>query len=249
MIPSFVREIGVAFCLLSRLPMPALPAAAFERSARSVWAYPLVGATLGLIAGGVGAAALWAGLPVGIAAGLTLAALMLSTGAMHEDGLADTADGFWGGFDRDRRLEIMKDSQIGTYGTLSLIVTSGLRWAALAVLLPAGIAPVIVAACLSRAAMPVIMRHVPHARGDGLSHSVGRPAMPHVFAGLCIAVLLGAVLSGPVVLVALALGAGLVFGAIKLTQHKIGGHTGDVLGATQVITELLVLLTFIVATP
>lgn len=247
MIPSFMRDIGVAFCLLTRLPMPALPTAAFEQGARSVWAYPLVGATLGMIAGGVGAAALFLGMPAGIAAGLTLAALILTTGGMHEDGLADTADGFWGGFDRDRRLEIMKDSQIGTYGTLSLIVTSGLRWAALAVLLPTGIAPVVAAACLSRAAIPVMMHYVPHARGDGLSHSVGRPALRVVLLGLFIAVSVGAVLMGPVILTALLVVVGVVLAAAKLAHYKIGGQTGDVLGATQLVAELLILLSFIMA--
>lgn len=247
MIPSFMREIAVAFSLLTRLPMPPLPAHVFERSARSVWAYPLVGATLGLIAGTVGTVALWVGMPAGIAAGLTLVVLVLTTGGMHEDGLADTADGFWGGFDRARRLEIMKDSQIGTYGTLSLILTTGLRWAALSVLLPLGIAPVIVVACVSRAAMPVMMQYLPHARSDGLSHSVGQPGLFHVLAGLSIAATVGVVLTGPVSLVALVVIAGLVFGAIKLTDHKIGGQTGDVLGATQVIAELMILLTFVVA--
>ena len=246
MIPSFIREIAVAFSLLTRLPLPSLPAAVFERSAASTWAYPLVGATLGLIAGATGTAALWVGLPAEVAAGLTLVLLMLTTGGMHEDGLADTADGFWGGFDRDRRLEIMKDSQIGTYGTLSLIVTTGLRWAALTVLLPAGVAPVVAAACVSRAGMPVLMYFVAHARGNGLSHSVGRASMHHMLAALCLAGAVGAVSVGFAILAVLAICAGVVCAAIALTKHKIGGQTGDVLGATQVIAEVMIMLTLII---
>ncbi|MEM8578904.1 MAG: adenosylcobinamide-GDP ribazoletransferase, partial [Pseudomonadota bacterium] len=108
----------LAALLLSRLPLPRVPDAAFAEGARAVWAYPVVGLLLGAFAAGIGALA---PTPV-IGAGLALAAMAMMTGALHEDGLADTADGLWGGQSRARRLEIMKDSRIGAYGVLALIL-------------------------------------------------------------------------------------------------------------------------------
>ncbi len=112
--------------------------AATARGALAAWAYPLVGVVVGGLGAVTGALALWLGLPAPLAAGLVLLAMIAVTGALHEDGLADTADGFWGGWDRARRLEIMKDSQIGSYGVIALILSLGLRWSALGVLIAHG---------------------------------------------------------------------------------------------------------------
>ena len=127
----------LALVLLTRLPLPHLPKDSFARQSRAVWAFPLAGLVVGGLATVMAAAALavW---PPAVAAGLALAVQILVTGAMHEDGLADSADGLWGGFDRSRRLEIMKDSQIGTYGVLALVLSLGLRWLTLSALLAAG---------------------------------------------------------------------------------------------------------------
>jgi adenosylcobinamide-GDP ribazoletransferase len=123
-------------------------------------------------------AALWLGLPPGIAAGLALGAGILMTGALHEDGLADCADGFWGGHTAERRLEIMKDSRIGAYGVLALILVIGLKWLALAALIEHGAlwAAVLVPACSAGAAMAWVMASLPFAREDGLARHVGRPS-------------------------------------------------------------------------
>ena len=93
-------------------------------------------------------------------------------GAMHADGLADCADGFWGGWTIERRLEIMKDSHIGAYGVIALILIIGLQWQIVAALMQAEIAfiALISAAVLSRAPLPLIMARIPNARGSGLSH-------------------------------------------------------------------------------
>ncbi len=240
--PSIVLDIVLAFVLLTRFPMLRLSPEAFEHSARAIWAYPLVGAAVGAIAWGIGQVALAAGLPAPAAAGLMIASMVLCSGAMHEDGLADTADGFWGAQSTDRRLEIMKDSQIGTYGTLAVVIVTGLRWAALATLIPLDSAGVFAAACLSRAAMPVLMHALPPARSAGLSASVGRPGLLPVLIGLGLAVVLSATVIGPAVLVALlsALVATAALGL--LASRKIGGQTGDVLGATQQLTETFILL-------
>ncbi|MCG7624575.1 adenosylcobinamide-GDP ribazoletransferase [Epibacterium sp. Ofav1-8] len=228
----------LALVLLTRLPLPHLPKDSFARQSRAVWAFPLAGLVVGGLATVIAMAALavW---PPAVAAGLALVVQILVTGAMHEDGLADSADGLWGGFDRSRRLEIMKDSQIGTYGVLALVLSLGLRWLTLSALLAAGMiwAPVALAV-LSRATMPVLMTSLPNARGSGLSQSVGRPTWGAVLLGGALALLLGLLsLGAPMLLAALVL-IPVVAGLRALARAKIGGQTGDILGATQQISEI-----------
>lgn len=231
-------DLLLALVLLTRLPLPHLPKASFARQSRAVWAFPLAGAVVGLLGVITAALALMWWPPV-IAAGLTLAAQVTLTGAMHEDGLADTADGFWGGFEPARRLEIMKDSQIGTYGVLALILGLGLRWSILAALFSAGAiwAPVALAA-LSRAAMPVMMARMPNARGSGLAHTVGRPSLTAATFGILIALLLGLLCMGWAILGAALILVPLLIGLRRLAMAKIGGQTGDVLGTTQQLSEI-----------
>lgn len=236
-------DVTTAFALLTRLPLPA--AAPLGRSAAAAWAYPLAGGGLGLIAGMVGALALWLGLAPMLAAGLGLATLVISTGAMHEDGLADAADGLWGGWDKARRLEIMHDSRIGSYGVLAIGLSLLLRAAALGVLFAAGhvFAPLIVAGALSRAALAPMMALLPHAREDGLSVATGRPGAATAWLGVALALGLALILTGGAGIVAAiavslaALAAGLI------ARAKLGGQTGDILGAAQQLSEIAALLT------
>ena len=235
-------DLVVAGALLTRLPLPHAPKAAFERQSDSVWAFPLVGILIGLLSCIIGAISFGFGLSATITAGLMLGTSMILTGGMHEDGLADCADGFWGGYEKERRLEIMKDSQIGTYGVLALIVLTGLRWLALSAVISTGFMAVIAAAALSRGVMPALMSALPHARGFGLSHSVGRPTQKAAFiaaalSGLFALLLIGLSAIGTMVAVALV-----ALGIARLAKVKIGGQTGDVLGATQVMTETAILL-------
>lgn len=239
---TFLQDIVVALVLLTRLPLPALPSETFRRQAQASWAFPLVGVVVALIAGGIGIGLLSLGLPATAAAGITLAVQIFITGAMHEDGLADTVDGLWGGFERERRLEIMKDSAIGTYGVLALILTAGLRWLALTVLLPLGIGPLLAAAILSRAVLPVIMASVPAARRSGLSHSVGAPNKKASAVALGIGVALATVVMGPIIVLPMIIAFSGVFALSRVALAKIGGQTGDILGAAQQITEVIVLL-------
>ncbi|MEO9648914.1 MAG: adenosylcobinamide-GDP ribazoletransferase [Roseobacter sp.] len=244
---SKVTDVAVAISLLTRLPLPRLPDNAFENAARAVWAYPIVGAVLGVGAGAIGSLAVTLGLPVMIAAGLSLVFLACCTGAMHEDGLCDVADGFWGGLTRDKRLSIMKDSQIGTYGTLALILCVGLRWIAYAALLPIGIGAIFAAAALSRSMMPFVMCALPHARSNGLSFQVGRPKRRVVAIGVLFAMALSLATIGLAsALSALLIGLLSSAAMIHLARRKIGGQTGDVLGATQVVTELCILCTILI---
>ncbi|MEL7167169.1 MAG: adenosylcobinamide-GDP ribazoletransferase [Pseudomonadota bacterium] len=236
---SMIWDVPVAFVLLTRLPIPALPEAAFTRGAPAVWAYPLVGAVLGAVVVAILAVLDALGVPQMLAAGVGLGAVVMLTGAMHEDGLADSADGLWGGFTADRRLEIMKDSRIGTYGVLALVLGLGLRWVGYAEVALAG---VVAALVISRAAMPVLMWALPHARADGLSQSVGRPAVTPVATGLGIALVISGLLIGPAALFAVMFAGGVTAVIALVARGKIGGQTGDILGACQVLCEITVLL-------
>ena len=237
-------DIPLALVLLTRLPVPRLPEKAFARQADSAWAFPVVGLVVGLLACAIGWVSIAVGLPAMVAAVLVSATLVISTGAMHEDGLADTADGLWGGFTRERRLEIMKDSHIGAYGVLTLIFTQLMRVALIAALLSAGTYGAVLAACIvSRAFMPVLMGALPNARNGGLSHSVGAPRRATVAVGLALAIVCAALLAGagttlPVILAAVSAAV-----LAWVAKAKIGGQTGDILGATQQLAELAFLTT------
>lgn len=240
-----LRDIMAAIGLLSRLPVRVDADLASRRGAKAAWAYPIAGIIIAVIALTVGHLAVSIGLPSGAVAGLTLATLVITTGALHEDGLADSADGLWGGWTPARRLEIMKDSHIGAYGVIALILSLGLRWLALDVLINAGmLAPALIAAAaLSRAAMVPLMARVPNARETGLSHLVGRaPDITALMAvGLaCLTAVLCLGVGGGILVIAVTAGMTLI--CAEIARAKINGQTGDILGATQQLTEISALL-------
>lgn len=236
---SRLAEARLALMLLSRLPAGRLPDPA-PRFADAAWAFPLAGLAVGAMAALVLTLALAAGLPATVAAGLALTTQIALTGGLHEDGLADLCDGLWGGHDRARRLEIMRDSRIGSYGALGVVLSVGLRWAALAAI-PDPATALIVAAMASRTAPVALMAWLEPARSDGLGHAAAQVG------GLRVAV---AFILGLVPLVLFAQGfAAAVLAALAVTglalaaKARIGGQTGDVLGAAQQIAEIAVLLT------
>jgi len=239
------RDLRIALMLLTRLPVKPVTLAPSEQTAKSAWAYPLAGTAVALISACVACLALWTNIPALLAALLAIGTLVITTGAMHEDGLADSADGFWGGWDRDRRLEIMRDSRIGTYGVLALILALSLRGTAYAALFATStvFAPLLVAAMLSRAAMVYVMATVPNARKDGLSKSTGRPNLASVQTATALATMAAFLFLGWTGLLAVLATAAVTLLWSKIAMSKIGGQTGDVLGATQQITEIAVLLT------
>jgi adenosylcobinamide-GDP ribazoletransferase len=241
--PFLLWDVPLALVLLTRLPLPRLPDTVFARQAQAAWAFPLVGLVVGLLACCAGWAAQSAGLPPLASAGLVVAVLICITGAMHEDGLADSFDGLWGGFTPERRMEIMRDSHIGTYGVLALLLSQLIRVSAIAALLTSGAVWTILAACVfSRATMPVLMKVLPNARQSGLSHSVGIPGFCSVFTSMGLAALI-ALLSIGAHAVIPAICAGLIVGVIALVaKAKIGGQTGDILGAAQQLAEITFLL-------
>lgn len=229
------RDPLAALSLLTRLPLPIDHARTGARVGASAWAWPLVGAALGVVAGALALGALEIGLPAGVAAVLAMALLAALTGGLHEDGLSDCADGFWGAADRARRLEIMKDSRIGSFGAQALVLLLLLRWSALAALpAPALIPALALAEALSRAAILPVMR-LPNARGSGLSALLGPPRGAVLALGLGLA-LGGALLLGVAgVVMALCAALGTVLVA-RLALARIGGQTGDVLGAVQQVS-------------
>ena len=237
-----VADLRVAFGLLTRLPLPGGQSA--PRGATSAWAWPLVGAGVGALAALGATLALALGLTPGVAAALVLAVQAMVTGAMHEDGLADSADGLWGGWDKARRLEIMHDSRIGTYGVLALVLCTLGRWSALSVVLALGPqwAVLIAVGALSRVPMVVIAAALPNARGIGLSQAVGRPDGPTAGLALGLGLALSLVLVGAVPALAMATLAGLACcGLVVVAWRRIGGQTGDILGASQQLAELAAL--------
>ncbi|WP_099826410.1 adenosylcobinamide-GDP ribazoletransferase [Oceaniglobus indicus] len=233
-------DLLAALGLLTRLPLPAAAHGHGQRGARAAWAWPVAGAVVGTLSGAIGALGMQVGISATFAAGLTLATSAAMTGALHEDGLADTVDGFWGGSTPERRLAIMKDSQIGSYGTIALIVSFGLRWSALATLftLGAGWVAVIAAGALSRAPMAFVSRHLASARPGGLSVLVGRPSARAALLGALLALTVALVCTGVAAFVALAVIALTTWALAKLARRRIGGQTGDVLGAAQQLAEI-----------
>ncbi len=234
---AIFADLAAAFGLLTRLPVPfAAP------RPEGAWAWPLAGATVGAIAAVAGFAASASGLPAGPGAALVLAVASVLTGGLHEDGLADTVDGFYGGHTTERRLAIMKDSHIGSFGALALMLGLLIRWSALVPLIAGGHWGAIIAvAALSRVPMAAIMAGLPNARGTGLSHQVGRPPAKTAIlaAGLALAIALASVewAALPMALAVAVATAGVAASA----KAKIGGQTGDVLGAAQQIAEIAAL--------
>ncbi|MDH5797217.1 MAG: adenosylcobinamide-GDP ribazoletransferase [Paracoccaceae bacterium] len=235
-------DLFEAVGLLSRIPVRG----AGDRGARAAWAWPLAGALVAILASLVGWLSLWLGVPAASAAGLALAVQVIATGAMHEDGLADCADGFWGGWHQQQRLEIMKDSRIGTYGVVALLLGLGLRWSLMAALFSGGwvLAPLMVAGVLSRAPMAMLMNMLPPARDDGLSKNVGRPDGDIVLAGWSVALIVALLYAGfAAITIALAC-VGAALGMAALAQNRVGGQTGDILGACQQLCEIATLAVF-----
>ena len=240
-------DIWLALGLLTRLPLPW--SGDQNRAARAAWAWPLAGAVLGLLGALTGGIAMAFDLPTGVCAALTLTALIIASGALHEDGLADTADGFWGGWTPERRLEIMRDSRIGTYGVLALGLSLLARWSLIAAALDHGSAgPVLIAsAAISRAPMVALMAHLAPARADGLARAVGRPATDTAWLACGVASGVALIFAGFGGFLALLMGFAVAIGLGALAKTKIGGQTGDVLGASQQLAEIAAMAVLVAA--
>ena len=229
--------------LLTRLPVPRWSSAAPDM-ARCVWAFPVVGLVVNLLAGLVFWLGARAGMPPLLAAAWTVAAAVAMTGAMHEDGLADVADGFGGGATRERKLEIMRDSRLGSFGAVALLLSVIVRVAAIAALVQPGavLASLVAAGMLARSVMVLPMMLLRPARAEGMGASMGRLRVIPAAAGL------GMAFAAPFTLLplrpaaaAVLLSVAVSLGMARLAARHIGGYTGDVLGACEMASECVVL--------
>jgi adenosylcobinamide-GDP ribazoletransferase len=237
------------------LPLPAVEADPhtmpdFSRAAALV---PIAGALIGLSGALVLTLAASLGLAPLAAATVAIGFLVLITGAMHEDGLADLCDGFGGGATAERKLEIMKDSRIGTYGAVALVLSLLLRVGTLAGLVAVDLrlatAVLIAAAAISRAAglLPLVL--LSPARTFGAGFAAARPsarafgiAAALAFLCACLPLLAGGTL--PQIIAGYIVALLAAYGMTALARRQIGGHTGDVAGAAQQAAEIAILLVF-----
>ena len=262
----WVNRFSVAWMFLTRVPLPSwwnkpMPGEIVGVDPKdkglgmiplsdTVQTWPFVGLFVGAIAGGI----LWAGASLGLhpmasaVLGLIVAAMI--TGALHEDGLADVADGFGGGRSIAKKLEIMKDSHIGSYGVLTLILVVGFKVTTLGSFNGPGLAAgaLVGAHVLSRAALPLMMSLMSPARKGGLASGAGIPTRDDAIVTAIIGVL--------IVLLTLGLWAGVLAAVLAgiaaigmgwYANRQIGGFTGDVLGATEQLIEAVVLAGLAVA--
>ncbi len=234
-------DVAEALMFLTRLPNPWRIE---PRGAAASWAWPLVGSLVGLLAAVVGSSAMAAGIPAGAAAGLVLAMQVLLTGGLHEDGLADSADGLWGGGAPERRLSIMSDSRIGTYGALALVLSVLIRWSALSAILPTGGAwgPLVAAGALSRWPMIAMLWALPPARKDGLSRLIGRPDGMTLALGGALAFVIALAAAGTTAALAAVVVVVVAAAWAAIVRRRLRGQTGDTCGAAQQLAETACLL-------
>jgi adenosylcobinamide-GDP ribazoletransferase len=252
---SGVRHFLLALQFFTRIPVTGRLAQWVGYSPAMLRASAAHFPAVGWVVGAIGALALAAALALWtplIAAVLCTVVTVLVTGAFHEDGLADVADGLGGASTRERALEIMKDSRIGAFGAIAVVLALGLKFALLAALAGQGAfvacAALLAAHVLSRLAPLAVMRASPYVGGEGgkskpMADAVsGASVAVAVLWSLPAALLLivaGGMVNGVAALIAAALVALFM---VRLLRRRLGGFTGDGLGATQQLSELAIYL-------
>jgi adenosylcobinamide-GDP ribazoletransferase len=248
-----LAEFVHAAKFLTRLPVPLSRTLDPPPLAETMRMFSVVGALIGCGLAAILLAGKFIDLPPNLTAFIGVAFGLLVTGALHEDGLADTADGLGGGRTRERRLEIMRDSRIGSYGALALIIAVGTRvtsYASLLALEPLVLLTVIVACqSFSRALVVDLLWATRPARLDGLSVYAGQPrrgvAMFGIAVGLVLTLLAGYFTSFENAVLALGFGLAATAAIRALATRLIGGQTGDICGAAQVTCEVMMLTAFL----
>jgi adenosylcobinamide-GDP ribazoletransferase len=251
---DYLDDVARAISFLSRIPVASSYFEAYDGNlGRVSRTFPLAGAVIAMPAAAVLGLLLSLNADPLMAALLALGVQTLVTGALHEDGLSDTADGLGGGNDRDRALQIMKDSRIGTYGAIALVLSFGIRASAIAAIgrdLPALSAALTIpaAAALSRGALVWHWARLPSAKAEGVAAAAGQPDSTALRTALVTAALLFALLLWPdwhlMPLIWVALVATIcttLFTAY--IGRRLSGHTGDTIGATQQICEIAAVCT------
>lgn len=258
--PALLGDLALALRFFSRLPVPSLPGETDAFGApplpRIAYAVPVAGAVLGLLGGLVMVAGHLLKLPPFLACSFAVAALVFATGAFHEDGLADTADGLGGGRDREHKLAILRDSRIGTFGGCALVLSLMMRVGALEALLASAgplraLLALVAAEAGSRTAGLLLLQSLPPARTDGAGASAGVPGPDGITACLLVAAGLVATCVIP------AFGVTATFMALfapiaswlffhSLARRHIGGQTGDVAGAAQQVAVIAILTVILI---
>lgn len=240
---SPMADLATCLVFFTRLPLPHFGARG-RTLGDAIWAAPGAGLIVAITGGFAFTLARMLDIPSLPATAVALAVAVIATGCLHEDGLSDTADGFGGGKTLDRKLEIMRDSRLGTYGAAALLFSILLRWSALATLHDGAdvICALIAAHVGSRGIFGYLIQKTPLARDSGLAGSVGvvsdsvaRTGLALGAAGLLFLGIGGAIAAAVVLAIVL-----LAFRALCLRQ--IGGITGDTLGAAQQLAEITILL-------
>jgi adenosylcobinamide-GDP ribazoletransferase len=237
-------ELWMAARFFTRLRLGPDPVGDGVPLAHAAWAFPVVGVAVGLVCGIVALIARAAHVPALAAALVAVAAGVLVTGGLHEDGLADTADGLGGGHDRAQKLAIMRDERCGAFAVLALVFSVGLRAVAVSMLTGGeAVAAFIAAHAVGRGGLAAALFLMQPARTDGLGYEAGRPEIAEAVASLLIAAAVALLALRIVGGFAALIAAVLAMAAIaKLADRAIGGYTGDVLGAIEQGGETVVLL-------
>jgi adenosylcobinamide-GDP ribazoletransferase len=246
-------DFKTAVAFLTRLPMPHPDGAMPQNFVRAHRMFPVVGGLIGAVVGLLCLGLRSVGVPDLAAAALALGGSAVMTGALHEDGLADVADGFGGGRNLESKLEIMRDSRLGTYGAMILLVSFAAKLSALAAIPDGYVVPSLITAhALGRGILPAMSLNLPYARKDGLARNAGQPdaATAAVAGGLALLIALLS-LSWSNALYATVVAGVSGLGIAWLALRQIGGQTGDVLGGAEQVAEtaILVLLAARLASP
>jgi adenosylcobinamide-GDP ribazoletransferase len=244
---NWLRDFWLVLGFFTRLPVVSVTGHLGE-AAR---AFPLAGLVVGLIGAFVYFVAMEIGLSGLLAALLAVAATGIVTGALHEDGWADVCDALGARGGVEKRLEILRDSRLGSFGGLALIFATSIKVAAIANLgAPELVAGALVAAhTLARGVLPLVMSRMTLARSNGLAADAGRPTQSAANWSLIIALLFAVLAVAPIAaLVALLAALAATWLVGKLAQKKFGGYTGDVLGAVEQVAEMAILINLVTLT-
>jgi len=242
---GWMDDLLFAIIFLTRVPVPAGAAAKSQPLATAMRVFPLAGAMIGAVGGLVFVLASLLGAPNLLCGFLALAALVILTGGLHEDGFADIADGFGGGYERQRKMDIMRDSRVGTYGGAALMLSIAIRAVAAGSMEPLdALAAMIASAALGRGLIPISMTLYLSARSDGVGASSGYPTESSTWTSILLALLIALLALGPGEgFLCFIVGVVGVCGLAAFAKRQIGGYTGDVLGAGAQLVDILVLVT------
>ena len=246
-ISQWMKDVLLAIVFLTRLPFTLSEDRKSSQLADVIWAFPVVGVVVGFLSSLSMLIGFQLGLDPLVCGLIAVASQVLITGALHEDGLADVADGFGGGDEVDDKLRIMRDSRLGTYGVLAIIFSIILRASLIASMTTQTIAVIalISAGAVSRAFVALAMNQLEIVRPDGLSIQAGKPTNEATLVTLALGGAISFLLLGISGWIVLVVASGAAIMMCLFAKRQIGGQTGDVLGTVQQITEVAVLISIV----